>query len=343
MSYLVFDYDTIAYQAGFASEDRSILVTHKNTKETWKFKNRTEFAGRDKSGGWLGSVNETKDSPWGFSEFEIQDIQEPKPESVVLEILTSKIGSVRSRLRAKNYYGWMGNGSCFRNEIATIAEYKGGARKDSAKPLHLPFIRQILLEKYNAKIATNNLEADDWLSIDSYVAWQDWSKTKSDRHRLIAITEDKDHLQCTGHFFNPSKMILAETVYGFGSIFWRDDTMTPTLSGRGRMWLYNMWLCGDKVDNIKPYTLSQKRFGDTSSFELLSGCKTDKEAIQKVVDTYKMWYPQPVTYASWTGEIITKDWIGISQEIFDLVRMRRWPDDKVDVMTVIDKMGIKVE
>lgn len=31
------------------------------------------------------------------------------------------------------------------------------------------------------------------------------------------------------------------------------------------------------------------------------------------------------------------------QEHWTLAHMLRWPDDKVDVMAVIDKMGIKVE
>lgn len=340
MPRLVFDYDSIAYQVGFASEDRYILVTHKNTKESWRFSNRTEFYGRNRQGGWLAEANISRDSKWTSEDFEIVDVQEPKPIKTVKEILNLKVRGVAKHLNAKDWYGWVGNGKGFRYDLATVSEYKGGNRKDALKPILLPEVFQILLDSYNGKLSTDNLEADDWLCIDSYEAWKDWSKTKSDRHRLIAITEDKDHLQCTGHFFNPDKMVLPETVQGFGKLFWRDDTVSPTISGRGRLWLYSMWVCGDKVDNIKPSFLANKRFADKSSYELLSGCRNDEEAIRAVVSLYKEWYPVPVTYTSWRGEVMTKSWLDIAQEMFDLVRMKRFPEDSVRVEDIMGRYGI---
>ena len=47
---------------------------------------------------------------------------------------------------------------------------------------------EMLLERFNAKIATDNLEADDWLAIDSYTAWKDWVKTRHQKDRLIVVT-----------------------------------------------------------------------------------------------------------------------------------------------------------
>ena len=35
------------------------------------------------------------------------------------------------------------------------------------RTVNLPLIEEMLLERFDAKIATDNLEADDWLAIDS--------------------------------------------------------------------------------------------------------------------------------------------------------------------------------
>ena len=119
-----------------------------------------------------------------MSEFDIQDVQEPMSADVVSKILNTTITNIVKHLQAKEYYGYLGVGKVFRHDIAKIQPYKGG--RSSLKPVNLPLIEEMLLERFNAKIATDNLEADDWLSIDSYAAWKDWVKTKhqKDRHRL---------------------------------------------------------------------------------------------------------------------------------------------------------------
>lgn len=341
MPRLVIDYDTYAYSVGFASETRSIVATHKNSKDSWTFANRTEFYGRDRKGGWLEEMNLLRDSPWLPEEFEIQDIQEAKPLSLAREILNYKIRSVVKHLHAKEWYGYLGKEKSFRHDVATILEYKGGKRKENLKPLLLPQITEMILQEHNGKVATHRLEADDWLSIDSYEAWKDWSKTKSDRHRLIAITEDKDHLQCTGHFFNPDKMVLPESVQGFGKLFWRDDTAKPTLSGRGRLWLIAQCCKGDSVDNIAPSYLAQNaRFGDTACYKLLAHCRDDKEALTALVTQYKAWYPSPVEYVSWRGEKMTKNWLEIAGEMWQLARMKRWVGDDIPLQEVLNAVGV---
>jgi hypothetical protein len=168
-------------------------------------------------------------------------------------------------------------------------------------------IEELLFEHHNAKLATDNLESDDWLSIDSFTAFKEWNKTKSQKDRLIVVASDKDHLQVEGHLFNPDKMILPMTIKGLGKLEWKESTSKPTLTGYGRMWLYSQIILGDQADCYKPSALTKARFGDVACYKLLAGCKSDLEALTAVVAQYKEWYPTPVTYTSWDGKEMTKE------------------------------------
>lgn len=109
------------------------------------------------------------------------------------------------------------------------------------------------------------------------------------------------------------------------------------------MWLYAQIVNGDAADNYKPSALTKARFGDVACYKLLAGCKTDVEALTAVVEQYKAWYPSPVTYTSWDGKEMTKDWLGIAEEMWQLAYMKRWVGDDTMFSKVIDKLGVKYE
>ena len=154
MSRLCFDFDTIKYAVGFSSENRYIIATNKITGNSLTLKNRTVLKEH------LDGFNANRESPLLVSEFDIQDIQEPMSADVVSKILNNTITNIVKHLQAKEYYGYLGRGKVVRHGIAKIQPYKGG--RSSLKPVNLPLIEEMLLERFNAKIATDNLEADDF-------------------------------------------------------------------------------------------------------------------------------------------------------------------------------------
>jgi hypothetical protein len=339
MTRLCYDYDTIKYVVGYASENRYIIATNKITGNSLTLKNRTALKEH------LDSFNINRDSPLLITEFDIQDVQEAMSADVVSKILNTTITNIVKHLQAKEYYGYVGRGKVFRHDVAKIRPYKGG--RSSLKPVNLPLIEEMLLERFNGKIATDNLEADDWLAIDSYSAWKDWSKTRHQKDRLIVVTEDKDALQCGGsHLFNPTKMTLPFTIKNeLGEVSLREDTKAKTITGWGRKFLYAQMLLGDTVDCYTPTALvakdnTHKRFGDVSCFNLLNKLNTDEECLKAIVEQYKLWYPTPVTFASHNGNTYTYTWSDVANEIWALARMKRWIGDDVTFGEVLNKFGI---
>lgn len=335
-----FDYDVVKYQVGYASENRSIQVVHRTTGDELTFANRTEFYGRNKKGGWLADVNSKRTSPFSLDEFTIQDVQVMKPFKLVEDILNAKINSVLKHLGTKDFYGWLGDGKVFRHAEATILPYKG--ERATLKPLALARISEMLLtnSRYKGKLAMDSLEADDHLAMDSWEAFKVWSKTKHTRDRLVVVTVDKDARGCTGHLFNPDEMKLPLTIQGFGKLYWKDNTASLILSGHGRVWLLAQMLMGDNVDNIDPTHLAGiDGYGPATVFKALQGCKDDKQALEVVVNTYKQWYPAPVAYTSFNGNMYTKDWLGVAEEMWMLLRMRRWKDDNLSFKDVLENLS----
>ena len=84
-------------------------------------------------------------------------------DNCVVKYLRNTIINIVKHLQAKDIYGYLGRGKVFRHDIAKIQPYKGG--RSSLKPVNLQLIEEMLLERFNAKIATDNLEADDWQAI----------------------------------------------------------------------------------------------------------------------------------------------------------------------------------
>jgi hypothetical protein len=339
MTRVCFDFDCIKYTVGYASESRSVIATNKSTGNSLTLKNRSSLKEH------LEAFNINRESPLLITEFDIQDVQEAMSADVVSKILTNTVTNIVKHLHAKECYGYIGRGKVFRHDIAKIKEYKGG--RLSLKPINLPLIEEMLLERFNGKIATDNLESDDWLSIDSHTAWKDWSKTKHHKDRLIVVTTDKDALQCCGsHLFNPDKMKLPFTIKNeLGEVSLREDTKAKTLTGYGRKFLYAQMLLGDNVDNYSPTALVDKdnpykRFGDVSCHTLLDGLVTDKECLEAVIERYKLWYPTPVSFKSHDGETYHYDWLNVANEMWQLARMKRWVGDDISFSDVLNKFGI---
>lgn len=339
MAKLCFDYDYLLYAAGSMAETRSIIVTHKASGDQWEFPTRTDFWGhwKAKAGGWLAEWNSSRheDKKRKAEDFDVVDKQEPEPVENAIHTLKQMILAVKEEVGASSHYGYAGRGKSFREDVSTIIKYKGN-RDDSLRPVLLDDLRNYLVRHQAAEVITG-IEADDAVSVDSYEGWKKWKKTGSDKDKLIVACVDKDYKQCPGHLKYPEQPLCS---YGEGLGYL--EPKEKGFTGRGRMWLYFQVLAGDKADNYCANSASSLKWGEASAYKALSGCKTDKEALQALVDSYRLLYPSPKKIIGWRGQEIEIDAMYVLQENFTLARMLRARDEKpVVVKDVLDSLKVE--
>lgn len=335
---LLFDFDPCIFAASSVGEKRTIKVVHNLSGDEYEFGNRTEFYGhyKAKAGGWLAEYNQGKTSPRLAEEFFIEDVQAAEPLEHCIHILNNMLKGYCEKLGSHSYYGYSGKGELDRHDYATVLEYKGN-RKNSIRPVHLSALKEYIVQKHNCTLV-ERIECDDACSIDSYTAFQKWKKTKSDKDKLILVMAEKDFLQCAGHIYNTSTEAPVCSHEGLG---WLSINDNGNVKGRGRMWHYHQCLSNDVADNYAANSASTMKWAEKSSYKLLNGCKTDKEAFEALVKGYQTLYPSKKTITGWKGDEIEIDWLYMLEENFNLAKLLRTKgEDITDVKNVLDKLGV---
>lgn len=327
MADIVWDYDYIKYSIGSIAEERSIKAIHKQSGDEYTFDTRTDFYGhwKNKNSGWLAEDNAKRLTPRAADEFDIVDVQTPKPLKLATRAVDQHIEGICERIGTNDYYGYIGKGDSWRVEASTIMKYKG-QRENNLRPIHLEAIEQHLIKKHGAEII-REVEADDQVIIDSY-------KNK----KLIVIGVDKDYYGCEINLFNPDKMVKPQTIKGFGELRIGSD---KTVRGHGRIWLYHQVMAGDSSDNYKANSASAIKWGDKSSYALLHKCSNDKQAFEALVEGYKLLYPTPTEITGWRGNKFDINWLYVMQENFTMAHMLRHENDKFVVKSVLDKLKVE--
>lgn len=341
MTTLLFDYDPILYAAGSVGETRTVKIVHRQSGDEYEFDNRTLFWGhwKAKAGGWLADYNKGADSPRLPEEFDVTDVQVAEPIENCLHTVKQMIKATCETVGTKSYYGYSGRGKVFREDISTILKYKG-QREKLMRPLHLDNLKEYLEKCHNCEIVIQ-IEADDACSIDSYNAYHNWMRSKSDKDKLVLALQDKDYYQCAGHLFNTNTQAPICSYDGFG---WLNLNEKNDVKGRGRMWLFHQVLSNDVSDNYAANSASDLKWGEKASYKLLKDCKTDKEAFEALVSGYKTLYPAKKKITGWRGNEIEIDWLYVLNENFNLAKMLRSADEKpTDVKAVLTKLGIQYE
>ena len=141
----------------------------------------------------------------------------------------------------------------FRHDVAKSHVYKGN-RKDASKPLHLPTVRQYLIDKHNA-IVSEGEEADDLIAIEA---------TRLGKNTTVASI-DKDMLQIPCMHFN------------FGRGEWSNVD-----EWSGLTFFYKQILTGDAADNI----IGLYKVGPVKADKILDGAETEEDLWKKCVDAY---------------------------------------------------------
>lgn len=137
----------------------------------------------------------------------------------------------------------------FRNDYAVTAPYKGNRKAE--KPIHLPALRDHLLDKFNANMSEGE-EADDAIAIRATELGDD----------SVIVSLDKDFNQLRGWKYNFVKKEW---------FFVTDE--------EGVLNFYKQFLEGDKIDNI----IGVRGIGPKKAHKLLEGL-TEREMFDKCAE-----------------------------------------------------------
>jgi hypothetical protein len=150
------------------------------------------------------------------------------------------------------------------------------------------------------------------------------------------VAEDKDAKQCPGFHYNPNKDDEVRFIEGLGKL-WLDKK--GDVDGCGRMWLYFQVGSSDSADNYAANCFSDTKWGPKSAYEYLKDCTTDKQAFEALVRIFKKLYPERKVVDGCKGKVEI-DWLYVMQECFTMAMMLRKPDDKIDVKSTLEKLGV---
>ena len=327
MKTAIIDGDAIRHPVASKGEKRTVHIVHKQSGDEYNVNTRTEFYGhwKKKEGGLLAEINKSSDSPIQADEFTYTDVQTPEPVSNVLHTCKLYTENLIKAASADDFKIYVGKGKVWRVEHSTILEYKGN-RAESIRPLHMDEVTNYLCRKFGAEVV-EHYEVDEILVMDCY--------KRKDR---FAVANEKDAYYCPMQLFDTSKPSLGiQNCDQYGKL-WKDAK--GKVRGIGRLWMYQLICSNDSADNYYANSATDMKWGEKSSFDILSKCSNDKDAWEAMYGIYKILYPEPKVVTGWRGDSIEVDAAYMLQENFTMCHMMRFKDDFPNVKEIMDKMGI---
>ena len=176
--------------------------------------------------------------------------------NIAIHRVEALLDELLTKTGADSYRAFLSGKSNFRKTI--YPEYK--ANRTAPKPVHLEALREYALDKQNAELAPDTLEADDALGIN-----------QTDDTMIVSL--DKDLLMIPGKHFSWE-------INGKG---WSkpDKFFTQDVIGGMRLF-FEQCLKGDTTDNIKGI----EKIGNKRAKALLADCVTEQEMFDTVRDAY---------------------------------------------------------
>jgi len=316
---LLIDGDVLAYRAAAVAEKREVQIIHKPSGLVKVFKNKTEFK----------NFLKEKDFPYVEEDYEIREIQFSLGAALATDIINKQIERLKTELFANEVIIYVSGEQNFRDYLPLPDKYKGN-RADLQRPLHLKDCKDYLVKSHGA-LESQGIESDDHMIIAGY-------ERKAAGYKPILVTVDKDANAYTGlctYDFTQEKPEVVP-LPAFGSLW---DT-GKKITGNGFIWLCYQWVFGDPVDYYKPCTLNGAKYGEKSAFNYLKDCTNEKEALEKVVAQYKIWYPGIVEYTAWDGTEIVADYKYLLDLYFKCCKMKETIDDDLDAEAFLTKYGV---
>ena len=181
---------------------------------------------------------------------------ENDPVGIAIYRAEELLDIILSKSKSDSYRAFLTGSTNFRNSI--YPEYK--ANRTAKKPQHLKALREYAVEKMNAEIASDGLEADDMLGIYQ-------------TDKTIICSLDKDLLQIKGKHFQWEIS---------GKNWKKPDTFIDQTELEGLRLFYEQCVKGDSSDNIKGI----EGMGQKKASTLLANAKTEKEMMELVRKCY---------------------------------------------------------
>lgn len=317
------DGDVLAFRASAGIEERSINVLHLPSGKEKVFTNRTELKAR---------LREKFPEDWKvkLQEYEVQDVQTAEDASYACHIVKQRLKKLKEIFDADAVEVYLDGGNNFRERLPLPKKYKGN-RVDRLRPLHLEAVKEYM-RKIQGAVSVDGVETDDVVNIRAY---QELRKG----NRAIIASNDKDTLQSEGVIFydytkdSPTAFLIPD----LGGL----HKEANEVKGAGLKFFAFQLLFGDTVDNYSPTDVCGVRYGKTSAFNDLVDLVDAQAILSKVVEKYKEWYPEPVTFKSWTGATITANWEDMLELYFKCAYMQRDWDDKTTWKEFFTQRGWK--
>ena len=236
--------------------------------------------------------------------------------------------SVLKELGASDYVMYIGGKEEFRLNKSKLMKYKGN-RDDVQKPLIFKEMRQYAIDHLDAKVVVG-IEVDDQVIIDAY---------SKDDHIVVGI--DKDICSQPVRGFNPDKSDLG--ILNGASLGELELDAKRKIRGYGYKFMLAQLVLGDKADNYSPTCKSDVKFGDVKAHGLLHDISSEKEGLERVIEQYKLFYPEPIVTEDWRGNPMQTDWLSVLEEMFVMVNMQRVENDARSVFTEFAEHGVEYE
>ena len=343
-SSIIVDADKHLITAAKSVQEDYIEVTYNETGETLEFSGVQAFWGKTKAlsgeaAKWAKfyGVDVSADKKSVFTVVEKSrlrtDIKDHLEEA--LKQFSYNVGAIKKLPYSDNYVLCIGGEGNFRYDVAKILPYKGLRRE---KPIVFQDLKDKVFSQYKNKLdISNGYESDDKLGM--YAAENQAHFRKTGEYKYLLAYVDKDLKQLWGPWINFDKVEEG--------IQW----ITPLEACHH--FCYQM-LKGDKaVDNIQglpdlsPETKERYKLrkavgcGDVSAKTILDGCKTAQELLGKVVEEYKAYYKDPVTFVSDSdNEEYTYTWKDYLDQNARLLWMLRTEDVDWSIFSLLDKLGV---
>lgn len=197
------------------------------------------------------------------------------------------------------YVGILDGKKNFRQDLATIAVYKGTRDKSNIleKFPHFYDVKNELIKKYKFQVV-NGIEADDLVGIlaqgcqdikevtihtakeegENIEIFEEQFEATSFTFVVASIDKDLPQMQGLHYNLHTHKVVLSTNGTSFISL----NTGRNKLIGSGFKFLYAQVLMGDVADNIK----GLGKCGPVKAYELLQSCTTPEECKEVVLQAF---------------------------------------------------------
>ncbi len=241
--HLLIDGDVLVYMSSFGAQRNRYTVTYNDGERT--------FENAKLRDAWLKEQELTPEQYSITKHLDVLDLP------AALAICRNKVDELLIKLNATSHHIYLTGKGNFRDEVATLAPYKGN-RQDVEKPVHFAAVRE-WFENHRYSSVTHGQEADDAIGI---------AQTEHGG-KAVVCSIDKDLRQLHGPHYE-----------------WHKDLRYNINADASDRWFWLQMLMGDSADNIPGI----KGVGDKTAAKLMDGTTDRATRASIVVDRYVRQY-----------------------------------------------------